>query len=170
MAYLHVIAKLRGEDSWICIFRDLTPDDLRFRFVRHYELGERFLGEDRVIDPKEIQSLKIIETLLSDAQEREAICEEHRQSIEALNRSSDHLVFGIAGLGWNVEDIAEAGEDVTKVYIKGAPGHLRKGSSIDVPERPEENNKGWRVTTGNRLFDLIVAVGAAGVVYFFGWN
>ena len=170
MAYLHVIAKISPKTESICLFKDLTLDDLRLKFLRHYDAGRDFMTGIEVISCKDIRSIRIIETLRDNETEREEINRRSTAKIDEINRSSDSLLFMTLGSGWEPEDIAEAGEDVTSVYVKGAPGHLshlgsKAGTTLSV------SHKAWNeYSIAKAAIAIIIAVVSGGLIYAFGWN
>jgi hypothetical protein len=170
MAYFHVIAKLAQESEPVCLFKDLTLDDLRLKFLRHYDAGRDFLTGAEVVSCKDIRSVRIIETLRDDETEREAINRRSRAEIDEINRSSESSFFISLGSGWEPEDIAEAGEDVTSLYIKGAPGHLSHAGS-KASTTLTVSRKAWHEhSIVKATIAIIVAVVSGGLIYAFGWN
>ena len=167
MAYFHVITKLVSGEHPICLFDDLSSDDLRAKFLRHYERGQDFLAGGNVISAKDIRSVRIIETNRDNATEREEINRRSRAKIDELNSSSDSVFFISLGNGYEPDDIAEAGEDVTSVYIKGPPGYALATSLPALA--PAASSRTWYEHAGKALIALVVTLVAAGIIYKLGW-
>ena len=156
MAYYHVIAKVGSDAKLRVLFADLSDDDLQARFLKPYEKGTPFFSGNDLISPEELRSVQVILTSRPDEEERSDI---HRKSLERiarLNAEGPGPVIISAGAGHRPEDIAEAGEDVTHVVIKGHPG-FRAGKwdpSIKV--------MAW-------VGGIAASVLAAGIVKWLGW-
>jgi hypothetical protein len=123
MTFHHVIAKVGSDTKPRCLFIDLSAADLRSRFVKPYDRGHSFFSGTDLIAPSDIKSLQIISTARPEQIERSEINRRDLDRIDELNRSSDCVVIISPGAGYAPEDIAQAGSDVTQVFIKGPPGH-----------------------------------------------
>lgn len=154
-AYFHVVAKLGQSEKYQRLFADLSESELKERFVRPYEKGAGFFSGNDLIDPRDLRSILIVRTGRAEQVERDDINRNDLDRIEKMNRSSS-VVFISAGRGYDPEDIAQAGEDVTHSFIKGPPGFraARFEPSIKV--------LGW-------IGGIIAAVVAAGIVKWLGW-
>lgn len=170
MAYFHVIAKLASKNEFVCLFKDLTLDDLRLKFLQPYTVGRDFMSGTDVVSSKDVISIKIIETLRNDETEREEINRRSRAQIDEINRSSDSVFFVSLGSGWEPEDIAEAGEDVTSIYIKGAPGYLNFSSAKPDATVSALRKEWYERSIAKAAIALIVTVIGGGLIYAFGWN
>ncbi|MGK2913887.1 MAG: hypothetical protein ACSLE5_05420 [Porticoccaceae bacterium] len=157
MPYYHVIAKTATEDKCRCLFSDLSPDELKECFIRPYERGKAFFSGKDLFSPSDLRSVQIIQTARSDQTERDEINRKDRASIDEINRTSQRAVFISIGGGYDPEDIAQAGEDVTHSFIKGPPGFKsgRFAPSIKVVS--------WAA-------GIIATVIGAGLVKWLGWG
>ena len=156
MSYYHVIAKVRPDDNFRCLFSDLSAKELRRQFLRPYQLGKSFFSRNDLISPADLKSMHIIRTKRADEVERDEINRAQKARIDELNRSSEHLVFLNFGGGYEPEDILAAGEDVTHAFINGPPGY----------------NAGWNVFPARVIgwvLSIVAVVIAAGLVKWFGW-
>jgi hypothetical protein len=156
MPYFHVIAKATSEDKFSCLFSDLSSENLAKKFVKPYEKGEKFFSGNDIYSPADLRSIKIIKTERTDQVERDELNRKHREEIDEINRSSQHPVFISLGGGYEPEDIADAGEDVTHSLIKGPPGF--KAGKFGAPSKAA----GW-------IGGIIAAVAAAGIAKWLGW-
>ena len=156
MPYFHVVAKTTSGDKYSCLFLDLSQEDLMRKFVRPYENGKKFFSGNDIYSPADLISIKIIKTARTAQVERDEINRKHREKIDETNRSSQYAVFISLGGGYEPEDIAEAGEDVTHSFIKGPPG--LKAGKFSAPLKAV----GW-------IGGIVAAVAAAGIAKWLGW-
>lgn len=156
MPYFHVIGKLNYSDEARVLFSDLSQEDLKRDFIKPYERGSTFFSGSELIDSRTITQIRIIETPRVEALEREEINRADLKSIDEMNRQSSGVVLLSLGAGYEPEDIAEAGEDVSRQFIKGAPGFKRGFASHITPMF------GW-------MAGIISAVIASGISKWLGW-
>ena len=156
MSYHHVIAKVGTEEGFRVLFTDLTVEELSKRFIKPYEKGDSFFSGKDLISPNDLRSVQIIRTERQDEIERDEINRKDRESIDRLNDSDSGGMFVSVGGGYEPQDIAEAGEDLTHTFIRGCPG-FKAG-------RWEPSIKGiaW-------IGSIVAAVVAAGIVKWLGW-
>lgn len=157
MAYHHVIAKVGETDKYRVLFADLSLADLKKRFIAPYERGNSFFSGNDLVVPSDLRSVQIVRTESTEQEEREHINKESRAQIDKINRESSWAVFISPGSGYQPEDIAEAGEDVTHSVIKGPPGFRagKWGTSAKVVA--------W-------VAGIVAVVVAAGVIKWLGWG
>lgn len=156
MPFFHVIGKASSEDKFSCLFSDLSSEDLTKKFVAPYEKGEKFFSGNDIYSPADLRSIKIIKTAQTDQVERDKINRKHLEEIDKINRSGQHAFFISTGGGYEPEDIAEAGEDVTHSLIKGPPGF--KAGKFGAPLKAAS----W-------IGGIIATVVAAGIAKWLGW-
>jgi hypothetical protein len=156
MPYHHVIAKIGAEEKFRVLFTDLTIEELGERFVKPYEKGNLFFSGNDLISPNDLRSVQIIRTERQNEVERGEINRKDRESIDRLNDSDSGVFFVSLGVGYEPQDIAEAGEDLTNAFIKGHPGFKagRWESSIKVIA--------W-------VGGIVATVVAAGIIKSLGW-
>jgi hypothetical protein len=128
-----------------CVFFDLSERELKTRFVKPYRKGKNILCGNEVIRVENIRRVQIIRTDQTMAVELDVIKTRSRKWRDDFNRRSDSLVFLDDGLGYDLEDIAEAGEDVAPRHIVGPPGHAASGVLRSFL------NNGWVKTIGTGL-------------------
>jgi hypothetical protein len=123
MPFLHVlISNTEKPEDFRCILHDLTEAELNVKVLRPYKSGKSILAERRIYPASELRGLKIVRTEKPAEVALEAASEEVNKSIETLNSDSKSgVVFG-PFLGYGLDNLAEAGSDVTLRYVKGAPG------------------------------------------------
>ncbi|GAB5605378.1 hypothetical protein [Sideroxyarcus sp. TK5] len=156
MPYHHVIAKVGTEVKFRELFTDLTFEDLSERFVKPYEKGTSFFSGNDLISPNDLRSVQIIRTERKNEVERDEINRKDRESIDRLNNSSSSVFIVSVGGGYEPQDIAEAGEDLTHTFIKGHPGF--KAGRWD----PSIKVVAW-------VGGIVATVIAAGIVKWLGW-
>jgi len=157
MPYHHVIAQVGTEEKFRVLFTDLTVEELSDRFVKPYEKGTSFFSGNDLISPNDLRSVQIIRTERQNEVERHEINRKDRESIDRLNNFSSSGSIVSVGGGYEPQDIAEAGEDITHTFIKGHPGFKtgRWEPSIKVIA--------W---VGSSIVATVVA---AGIVKWLGW-
>lgn len=107
---------------------------------------------NELIESKTVREVQIILTDEPDEVVRKEINRLDNERIDAMNRSSSGLFFVTFGAGYDPEDIAMGGKDVTKEFVKGPPGHRERTTLFR-----------WAV-------GAITALVIAGIVKFLGWN
>jgi hypothetical protein len=158
MAYYHVMLTFQSApDKVRCIFIDLTERDLRTRFLLPYSKGQRFLCGNEVVEPFTIKKVRLVKTARASTAELKDIQDKHWREVEEFNRNSPIVLMSV-GPGHEVEDIAEAGEDVTAQFISGPPGQ----------------GKPWTVVSAVLNHPWVSAIGTglvvAAVAYWLGWH
>jgi hypothetical protein len=158
MAFHHVlITFIDSPNKPRCVLSDLSEQQLQTQFVTPYGKGKDILCGTEVIRVGSIKSVQIVCTSKKSEVERSAIQEKSFKEIQEFNRQSDSVTLISPGYGYEPEDIAEAGVDVTSQYIIGPPGHAASGGFVELL------NNQWVVAVGT---GLIVAV----LVWWFGWS
>lgn len=157
MAYHHVIAKVGQDGKFRVLFADLSLAELEKRFIAPYARGDSFFSGNDLVAPNDLRSVRVVRTERPEQEERERINNESLAQIDKINRESKGMVFISPGSGYDPEDIAEAGEDITHSVIKGPPG-FRAGK--------------WRTSTKILAWvaGIVAAVAAAGVIRWLGWS
>jgi hypothetical protein len=156
MPFHHVIAKVGPEDKPRVLFVDLSVAELKERFIGPYEKGRAFFSGNDLISPNALRSVQIIRTARHSETERDEINRKDRESIDRLNDSNSGVFFVSLGGGYDPQDIAEAGVDLTHDLIKGPPGF--KAGTWD----PSRRALAW-------VGGIVATVVAAGVVKWLGW-
>lgn len=156
MTYHHVIAKVGAEEKFRVLFTDLTVEELVERFVKPYEKGNSFFSGNDLISPNYLRSVQVIRTERQNEVERDEINRKDRESIDRLNNSDSGVFIVSIGGGYEPQDIAGAGEDLTHTFIKGHPGF--KAGRWD----PSIKVTAW-------VGGIIATVVAAGIVKWLGW-
>ena len=156
MSYHHVIARVGADDKCRVLFTDLAVEELGERFVRPYEKGHPFFSGNDLISPNDLRSIRIIRTERKNELEREEINRKDRERIDRLNNSDSGIFFLSVGGGYEPQDIADAGEDLTHTFIKGHPGYKARRWE------PSVNVLAW----GG---GIVASVIAAGIVKWLGW-
>jgi hypothetical protein len=140
-----------------CVLSDLSEQQLQTQFVTPYKKGKDILCRTEVVRVVGIKTVWIIRTDKKSEDERAAIQKQSFSEIQELNRQSNSLVYISPGYGYEPEDIAKAGMDVTLQYITGAPGHAVAGTISGLL------NNQWVVAIGTGLI-------VAALVWWFKWN
>jgi len=156
MAYYHVIAKAGAEEKFCELFTDLNEKELTERFVRQYEKGDSFFSGNNLISPYDLRSINIIRTLRKNEVERDEINRNYRERIDRLNNPDDGLFVIDPGPGYEPQDIADAGEDLTHTFIKGSPGF-----------KAGRWKPWWKVFAW--VASIVAAIIAAGIIKKLGW-
>ena len=156
MSFHHVIAKIGSEDKPRVLFTDLSADALKERFVKPYEKGQAFFAGNDLVAPSDLRSVQIIQTDRSDETERNEINRKDRESIDRLNDPSSGVFFLSLRGGYEPQDIADVGVDVTHDFIKGHPG-FKAGKW-----EPSMKALAW-------IGGVVATVLAAGAVKWLGW-
>lgn len=152
--FYHVIGSV-GDRKVEMLFADLTLKELNSAFVRPYRRGHTFFTGTRVVNPSELQSVRIIETAVLETYARSQINQDDLAQIAEINRTSAFM-FVSAGRGYEPDDLAEAGADVTRTYLRGGPG-----SSVGLLGLSERAT-GW-------ILSIVAAVAATGAAKWLGW-
>ena len=121
MSHHHVIAKVDSESKLRVLFVDLEAKALSERFVKPFEKGTPFFSGNDLISPNDLRSVQIVRTERPDAVERDELNRKDKESIDRLNEPGSGVLFLSVGGGYEPQDIAEAGVDVTQEFIKGHP-------------------------------------------------
>lgn len=156
MSYHHVIAKIGAEEKFRVLFTDLAIEELSERFIKPYEKGNPFFSGNDLISPNDLRSVQIIRTERQNEVERGEINRKDRENVDRLNASDSGVFFMSFGVGYEPQDIAEAGDDLTHIFIKGHPG-FKAGR--------------WRapIKVIAWVGGIIAAVVTAGIVKWLGW-
>ncbi|WP_133154809.1 hypothetical protein [Enterovibrio norvegicus] len=112
---------MKNSDSWVCLFKDLSVDELRSRFVKPYKSGRNCLVSGAVIETKNISIVKICNSVESHENELKKLRVSSKKEIDEYNRDSSVILIS-AGSGWHDYEIKDCSIDVTNDYLTGAPG------------------------------------------------
>ena len=124
MAYYHVLLSFHEtSENPRCVLADLSEEELRKRFVTPYRRGKDVLCGNEVVDVSRISKVTIVCTADTSTNELKRIQEKSRRETEEFNRTARGVKLVDLGRGHNLEDIGEAGVDVTSTYISGPPGY-----------------------------------------------
>lgn len=159
MAFYHVLLTIvDNTDSFRCILSDLSEENLRKQFLQPYRRGNSILCGDEVVESLKIKRLKIIRTLEGSEPALKKLQEESFRRIQEFNRNSNGIAIISPGRGFNLEDVADIGEDVTTQYVSTAPGEGDAWKTVI-----SFLNNGWVVGVG---VGLIVAA----LLWWLGWD
>ncbi len=159
MPYYHVLLTFQAKpDSVRCMFSDLSERELEERFLAPYRRGKSFMCGNEVVESSKIQKVTVVKTPRPSAAELKDIQTKSRKEVEEFNRTSSSMVLISPGRGYDADDIAEAGEDVTASFISGPPGHGGHWGVVSAVV-----NHPWVSAIGTGL--IVAALG-----YWLGWH
>jgi hypothetical protein len=152
--FYHVLAAV-GDRETAMLFSDLTAKELDKRFVNPYRRGKTFFSGSSIINPSELRQVRIIETSVKETEARDRINRQSVANIAEMNRQSDLTIIGF-GEGYEPQDIAAAGDDVTRNFLRGGPG-------------ASNGLLGWSKTAAGWILGIAASVLAAGLAKWLGW-
>jgi len=155
MSYFHVIVGIGKEEE--CLLTDLTKDDLMRKFVVPYSKAEPVFVAGKVFPTANLKVVEIIETIRNSDSERDGINARSLREIDEINRNSSVFLVSV-GRGYEPGDIREAGENVTELYLKGAPGYAATG-----PTTVRSSTANARIMMPTWLVKLLLTI-AGGLV------
>lgn len=118
--FYHVIGAVEDRKPEM-IFSDLTRKVLMSDFVGPYRRGETFFAGAQIVAPSKLRSVRIVETTTREADACAQLNREDLAQIAEFNRTSGITIIS-PGRGYDPDDLADAGRDVTSIYLKGGPG------------------------------------------------
>lgn len=146
MPFHHVLITLSNTpNEWRCLFVDLSERELESRFLAPYRKGADILLSGEVIRLLDVRKVQVIRTNRNSETELKDLQDSSYAEVQRLNRLSPGVAFISAGRGYQQEDIAELGKDMTDHFVKGAPGHAPPFSFRDALNNP------WVLTIGGGL-------------------
>jgi len=152
--FYHVLGAI-GDRKIEVLFSDLTAMELHKQFVVPYRRGRTFFAGTSVVVPAELRKVRIIETPVDEAEARDRINRDSLADIVEMNRTSGLLIIS-PGQGYEPEDIAEAGTDVTRTFLRSGPGSSNGLLGLS------KSALGWLLT-------IVASVLAAGLAKALGW-
>lgn len=151
--YFHVVVWIKPFAGIARLLHsDQSEAELKRNFLTPYRRGRRTVLDGEIIDLRDISTVKIVKTELNKDDELQALQNRSTAEIDAINRSSPDFVIIARGQGWEDEEIADCGEDVTAQYVKVAPGEASFISTIVA--HPWTVGLGTTVLAGILLFML----------------
>jgi len=114
--FYHVLGAI-GDRKTEVLFSDLTAKELRKQFVVPDVRGCTFFAGTSVVSPAELRKVQIIETPMKEAEAREQV---DRDSLADIRTGGLFIVS--PGQGYETDDIAEAGANVTRNFLRGGLG------------------------------------------------
>jgi hypothetical protein len=156
VSYYHVLLTFRNAPHETrCVFSDLSERALREQFLRPYGRGTTMLAGTEVIDTMDIHKTTIIKTNLTNEEERQEIRKAYDKRQEEQRAQPGTMLFMGPTPGYDLEDIVEAGSEVTGNYITSPPGHQRDNLLSSVINHP------WisAIVTGLLVAGLAKALG-----------
>lgn len=152
--FYHVLAAI-GYSKTEMLCSDLSVRELDEQFVKPYRRGKTFFAGASVVNPSELQKVRIIETPVNEAEARNRINQESLAEIAEINRTSGFTIISL-GQGHEPEDVVKAGVDVTRNFLRGGPGS--QNSLLGLSKMAA----GWILT-------VVASVLAAGLAKWIGW-
>jgi hypothetical protein len=152
--FYHVLGAI-GDCKTEVLFSDLTAKELRKQFVVPYIRGCAFFAGTSVVFSSELRKVRIIETPMKEAEAREQINRDSLADIAEMNHTGDLFIIS-PGQGYEPDDIAEAGADVTCTFLHGGPGSSNGMLGLS------KNAAGCLLGIGGSVL-------AAGLVKWLGW-
>ncbi|HHZ23164.1 TPA: hypothetical protein HH296_11930 [Xanthomonas vasicola pv. zeae] len=155
----HVFVTLKGADKKQTLFVDLSPSELKKRFVRPYKQGKQVLLIDhKVIQTRDITWTSIRATVEAADPTLERLKEDSRRHTDELNNMGGSLMF-LGHFFWSNDDLLEEGSDVTGSYIHGPPGETSGFSRLGS----------WLAdNVGKALIGLLFAIALAFLLAWLG--
>ncbi|MBW8191317.1 hypothetical protein K0504_09735 [Neiella marina] len=123
MGYLQVMVQVKASDKWTCVFRDLSPEELRKLFVKPFFQGKSIFYDGEILQPHSISQIKITETDKRHTEELSILREKSESEIKEFNSADSGVVLISLGYGYEDYEVMDSGKDVTSLYIK-APSVL----------------------------------------------
>jgi len=121
--YFHVVVwTAQSGDEPIFLFGDLSEKQLKRQFLNPYHTGGNIFAQQKVLKATELTAVRIIETPNVKDEALKAVQERSLWRIEEFRRQRKWASMTSAGYGWDDDDIAYAGKDVTTSYVNGRPG------------------------------------------------
>jgi hypothetical protein len=159
MSYFHVlIADAQSPTQFRCVGHDLTETSLLSAVVKPYRKGAALLVGSEIVPVHDLRGLKIIQTIDPAEEALAAASAKVDKEWRSGNDDPRSGVVFMPFLGFGIDEVAEAGTDVTHRYITGAPG---QGSGFRLIG--QLFNHPWIVGIGT-------AVAAAGLIAWLKWN
>jgi len=152
--FYHVLGAI-GDRKTEVLFSDLTAKELRMQFVVPYIRGYSFFAGTSVVSPAELRKVRIIETPVKEAEARAQVNRDSLADIAEMNRTGGLFIIS-PGQGYEPDDIAEIGADVTRTFLRGGPGSSNGLLGLS------KNAAGW-------LLGIVGGVLAAGLAKWLGW-
>jgi hypothetical protein len=152
--FYHVLAAIGDRNTGI-LFSDLTAKELDQQFVAPYKCGKTFFAGATIVNPHELRKVQIIETPAKEDEVRAQINRASLAEIAEMNRTSGMMVIS-PGQGYEPEDIAEAGVDATRIFLRGGPGSSNGLLGLS------KTAAGWLLT-------IVASVLATGLAKMLGW-
>lgn len=123
MPFHHVlVSNAEKPDNFRCILHDLSEQELSEKVLRPYKSGKAIVADGRIYPAADLRGLKIIRTDVQAETALDRATEEVNKDYESMNSDPRSGVFFGPFPGYGIDQVAEAGIDVTGAYIKGAPG------------------------------------------------
>lgn len=121
--FFHVVAEFESRKGRVLVFSDLSDREVRTLFVRPYARGAKLLVNGEVVDLARIREVKVVRTEHSKSDELKILQERSRQDIDRINSDPNSgAIFISVGSGWEDDEIADVGADVTSEFLSEAPG------------------------------------------------
>jgi hypothetical protein len=140
------------------VLSDLSEEELRKKFMAPYKSGKNFLFGSEIVEASCINAVSIFETDRNSAVELKLIQDKSWKEMQDFNNADDSIFLLSLGRGYEMEDIVEAGRDVTAIYVSGPPGHQDSWSFAS-----RVLNHPWISTIGAGLI-------LGGLLFWLKWN
>lgn len=115
--------KIKNENSWKCIFKDFSEDQIKDAFIKPYKKGKNIIVNNEIISTKDISHVVISNTHMNHRDELKKVQKESYQKIQEMNRNSSVSIIS-AGDGWYDYEIKDCGKNVTSIYLNGGAGEI----------------------------------------------
>ena len=123
MPYFHVlVSDSAAPEEFKCVAQDLAEPVLKTLILKPYRAGKPIVTGGRIYPQTELRGIKIIKTEEAAEDALSKASAEVDKEYKEINSDPRSGVFIMPFLGYGINEISEAGADVTAQYIKSAPG------------------------------------------------
>jgi len=122
MDYLHVVIQTKNDSQSFCIFKDLSENELRKKFINPYKLGKKLFYSGRIMPVEELSKVIIVSTAKTLEQELDILLKKSNELIEESNNSYSGISIMLPIPCYPSHEIQQCGTQVTEKYINEAPG------------------------------------------------
>lgn len=153
MPYFHVqISDSTAPDKFRCIAQNLAEADLKSSILKPYRAGKPILAAGRIWPQAELRGIKVIRTEGKAEDALNKASADVDKEYQELNSDPTSGIFVMPFLGYGIDQIDEAGIDVTHQYIKSGPGEGGPLKAIGVAI-----NNPWITGIGTAVFASAIA-------------
>lgn len=115
LSKFHIVLKMKNDNSWKCIFKDLSEVQVRDDFIEPFKRGKVIVNNE-LISTKDIYHVVISKTNMTHRDELKKVQIDSYQKLQEMNENGSAINVEAGRYDYEIKD---CGKDITSNYLYG---------------------------------------------------